>query len=298
MTLFHSILAATDFSAGAHHAVQRAALLAAEHGAPLELLHVMSGPSLKSLRELFQLASNAEEKLIEDAQKMLDALADEVGPIAKTPVGASVRVGSVMDEILAESRKKNLLVLGAKGLSPLKDMLLGTTAERLLHKCRHPVLVTKRPCKQPYRRVLVPVDFSPHSAAALRIALDIAPDAEITLIHAFEAFFEGKLWLAGVGDEEIHRYRVQARQQALANIDALIEESGADIARVYRIVEQGAPSPTILAREAELDADLIVIGKHGQSVAEELLLGSVTRHILADSRCDVLVMQGRSATPS
>ena len=43
------------------------------------------------------------------------------------------------------------------------------------------------------------------------------------------------------------------------------------------------------ATPAQAD-DLIVIGKHGLQVMEELLLGSVTKHVLAESQCDVMVI--------
>lgn len=42
--------------------------------------------------------------------------------------------------------------------------------------------------------------------------------------------------------------------------------------------------------EQELSSDLVVIGKHGSHVVEELLLGSVTKQVLAESQCDVLVI--------
>ena len=48
-------------------------------------------------------------------------------------------------------------------------------------------------------------------------------------------------------------------------------------------------SDMIIEQEQECDCDLIVVGKHGESVLEELLLGSVTKHVLAESQCDVLV---------
>ncbi|HET20308.1 MAG TPA: universal stress protein, partial [Chromatiales bacterium] len=49
------------------------------------------------------------------------------------------------------------------------------------------------------------------------------------------------------------------------------------------------PPACILEQEEEKDADLIIIGKHGKEMGEELLLGSVTKHVLAESRGDVLV---------
>jgi nucleotide-binding universal stress UspA family protein len=55
-------------------------------------------------------------------------------------------------------------------------------------------------------------------------------------------------------------------------------------------VIHGDPSQRIIAMEQEYDADLIVVGKHGTHFAEELLLGSVTKHVLAESQCDVMVV--------
>ena len=45
----------------------------------------------------------------------------------------------------------------------------------------------------------------------------------------------------------------------------------------------------VLEQEEELGTDLIVLGKHGAGMTEELLLGSVTKHVLARSTADVLV---------
>lgn len=294
MSTLKSLLAATDFSDDARNAVQRAALLAAEQQAPLTLLHVMSGPSLDALRQLFRVPEEAEAKLVADAQHTLNELAAELtGKAGRMPT-AQVRVGRVVDEVLAASAQADLLVLGARGWNPVRDMILGTTAERLLRRCPHPVLVTKRVPQGAYQRVLVPVDFSPCSAAALQLALRIAPRADVTIVHAFEVPLEGKLWLAGVSEEKLQEYRIQARQQALNDIDLLLKETAGDTQRCSRVVEHGAAAPLILTKEAELAADLIVIGKHGRSVVEEALLGSITRHVLSDAKCDVLVVHEKN----
>jgi nucleotide-binding universal stress UspA family protein len=50
------------------------------------------------------------------------------------------------------------------------------------------------------------------------------------------------------------------------------------------------PLPTV-------DTDPLVVGKHGAHIAEELLLGRVTRHVLAESQCDVLVIPDPRKAP-
>lgn len=297
MNSMRALLAAIDFSDDARHAATRAALLAAEQRARLELLHVMSGLSLSALRELFRVPADAEAKLVGDAQRLLHELASDIADKTNLAATTRVKAGHVVDEILSASEQVDMLALGAHGLNPLRDLILGTTAERLLRKCKGPVLVAKRPPQGAYKRVLVPVDFSPHSVAALGMAMLVAPSAEIMAIHAFEVPFDGKLWLAGVADEVIQQHRIHARQQALSSIDALIKDHGGDPYRFYRTVEHGDPSPLILAKEKELGTDLIVIGKHGRSIVEETLLGSVTRHVLSNAKSDVLVVYERPVAP-
>jgi nucleotide-binding universal stress UspA family protein len=55
----------------------------------------------------------------------------------------------------------------------------------------------------------------------------------------------------------------------------------------------GDPWPQIISRDQEQNCDLIVVGTHGMHVVEERLLGSVTKHVLAESSCDVLVLAPR-----
>jgi nucleotide-binding universal stress UspA family protein len=290
MKRFHSLLAATDFSDDANNACRRATLIAHEQNAGLELLHIISRTSLNMLRSFFPDAATG---IASNAGQALEKLRAELATDGLA-VTATVQEGTVAAEILAAMPRAELLVIGARGSSPLRDLMLGTTAERLLARASCPALVVKRPAKENYRRVLAPVDFSPYSATVLATAAAIAPAAEIQVCHAFDLPFEGKLWLAGVADEEINRYRAEARRQALTDIQQLVESLPALKQRTaLPAVMRGDPARVILDQEAACNADLIVIGKQGNSALEEFLLGSVTRHVLADSKCDVLVVNVR-----
>lgn len=297
--MFRTILAATDFSDDATNAVYRAAFLAAEQQGRLELLHVLSETSLKAVRELIPSHGDAETKLIDDAQRMLDALGSRVAEDTRMAAVSRIAIGAVLDEILSAAEQADLLVLGAHGSNRWREMFLGTTADRLLRMCTRPVLVIKRPPETSYRRALVPVDFSPHSIAALNTAMRVAPNADIMVVHASAVPFEGMLRQGGVLDDEIERFRGQAQQEAMSRISSLIDEVAEGSRRLFRFVELEDAARLILAKEESFGADLIVMGKHGKNVVEEMLLGSVTRRILSDSKCDVLIVhEGSTATGS
>ena len=293
MKTMTSIIAATDLSDAAQYAAERAAIVAKEQQARLNLLHVISDSALRDLRRLFHAPAEVEAKLIDDARGMLRDLAASMGQKTGMEASADVKTGQVLAEILSASESADLVVLGAHGATPLRDLMLGSTAERLLRTCTRPMLVAKRLPHAGYEQVIVGVDFSPYSAPALNMARRIAPGARIAIVHAFRVPFETRLRIAGAADDTIQRYCEEQRQDAVKRIRDLIRESKDDAYRISFAVEHGDPSRVILAKEEELSADLIVIGKHGQSQVEALLLGSVTRHVLTGSKCDVLVVHER-----
>jgi nucleotide-binding universal stress UspA family protein len=292
MSRIERILAATDLSAPARHAVARAFRIAGETHAELTVLHVLSLAGLERLRQLLgSTAAGVEQRLEDEARQRLAALTAQFGTRYGCSAGVAVARGRVTSAILdeADARDAGLIVLGARGEGYLGRLLIGTTSERLLRRTLRPMLVVKQPPHEAYRRVLVPVDFSAGSAQLLRLAQAVAPGAELILFHAFEAPFESKLRYAGVTEETLGRYLIAARQEALARLQELAAEVGLTAGQVRIHVEHGEAARAILMQEVELDCDLIVLGKHGQGMMEELLLGSVTKHVLAESAGDVLV---------
>lgn len=295
------LLAATDFSDDAGHAAERAALLAAQQGAALQLLHVVSRPALDALRELLHAGTpngapnGTEDALHADAHKQLDACAAGLAARSGARVATRVAVGRVLTEILAAAQGAQWLVVGARGQRTLRERILGGTTEALLHRAQTPVLVVRRAPQRAYRRVLVPLDFSAASPRAVQWALRLAPQAEVGFVHAIDLPFEDKLWLAGVAESEVQALQARARAQALQRIAALAAPLEA-ARRLTPVVEREAAPRLILASAERLDADLIVLARQDEaSVAEDLLLGSVARQVLDEARCDVLVLRAPEA---
>jgi nucleotide-binding universal stress UspA family protein len=289
------ILVATDFSAPARHAADRAARLAHETASPLTLMHVHAGESLARLRQWLGAGNAPEQQLRQDAQRRLRELADELHAARRVDVSTHDAAGPVVDEILqrAETLDAGLLVLGARGEGYLRRLVLGTTSERLMRRTARPLLVVRQSAHERYRRVLVTVDFSPWSARALATARRVAPHAHLVLTTVFQVPFEDKLHFAGVEAATIDRYRSQARVEATQCLHALAQAAGLKPASWQAGIVEGDASLRIVEQEQEHDCDLVVLGKHGQSAAVDLLLGSVTKHVLAEGSADLLVSTAR-----
>lgn len=292
MTKLNHLLAATDLSAPARHAAERAALVAKETGAAFDLVHVASFSALDKLRQLVaDIPAEMERRLLDTAREAVDELSGAIVKHHGISVCCHVASGPLLAELSAraEAVHADLVVLGARGTSFMRHALLGSTAERMVSRAAVPMLVVKQAAHERYRCVLVPVDFSPASLPALKYARAVAPGAEIVLLHVFEVPFEGKLQFAGVSEETIGHYRIAAREDALQKLRALCAEAGLTQPDVKLLVLHGDASQHIVEQEQEQDCDLIVMGKHGESMLEDLLLGSATRHVLTESQCDVLV---------
>lgn len=289
------LLAATDLSAPARHAAERAALVARELGGELSLLHVISASPVDRLRRLLAEApADLEERVHADARRDLERLGDILHSAYGVPTVAEVADGELIAQIngFAVSEDSDLVVLGARGASYMRHLLLGSTAERMVRKSVKPLLVVRQPPHEAYRRVLVAVDFSPSSLPALAAARAVAPAAELVVLHAYEVPFEDRLRSSGLGEEILDQYRLIARRQASQDMRSLIAAAGLLPDAVVTLVIQGDPASLVIEQEQERDCDLIVVGKHGESTVESILLGSVTRHVLQASQGDVLVSLG------
>lgn len=295
MTPINRILIATDLSAPSRHAVERGLQLAAEHGSQCTVVHALELDAVDSLLAMLGDGVAAlKQKLNEDANVALVQLIEQAKAKRKLKMMVEGRVlsGPPLETILeqAVTFHAELLVLGAQGESFLRHTLLGSTASRLLRRTfRQPVLVVKQMPHEAYRRLLVAVDFSPASLQAIQMGRRLAPQAEITLLHALELPFEGKLTFAGVDEVLIRQYVQTEREQCQRRLHELAAAAGLVATDYSALVLHGNSSQHIITQEQELDCDLIVLSKHGSHLTEELLLGSVTQHVLVESQGDVLV---------
>ena len=257
------ILAVTDLSAPARHAVERAFYLAAGSGGDLCILYAMELDTIDSLREMLgDDLSAVKTALADDARERLNRLTGD--PATHQGVAARSRfaLGNPLSVIAAEAdaMDADLVVLGARGESFLRYAMLGSTAARLLRKsARRPVLVVKQPPHEDYRSVLVAVDFSPVSIQAIRTAKLLAPAADLVLLHAFELPYEGRLTFAGVAEQLIRKYvktGSEIRRKRLLDFAAAAGLAPLDYSA--RVIH-GDPAQQIIAQEQEVDCDLIAV---------------------------------------
>ena len=138
-----TIVALTDFSTAAEHALDRAALLAAEHKARLHLLFGAEQPDPKFV----------------DPQARLEQRARQLARRHDLPVKAlAYRGAGVVDEVLRAAVGADLLVLDKRAHQGVEQLWRGGTLSQILRRSPCPVLVVQRAAREAYAHVLLAVD--------------------------------------------------------------------------------------------------------------------------------------------
>jgi nucleotide-binding universal stress UspA family protein len=136
--------------------------------------------------------------------------------------------------------------------------------------------------------ILVPVDFSPCSVNALRVAIAMAaPEGDLTLLHVIDQHFVDDAAAAGLGTAE--EIRMRLRDRADTDFNATLEGVETGKVNVERMIVIGSPFVEILKIARDLDLPMIVMGVRGRSTPpEEMLFGSTAEKVLRGSRVPVL----------
>lgn len=287
--MFRSVLIPVDLSPASARVVQRAGLLPVTPGGALTLVHVVP----HALPRSFRLRAEG------DARKVVAKLA---GALSRhLPDGVAVRwvvkTGAAAVEIAGEGvrRRADLIVLGRGSGRMLRDVFLGSTAERVVRRARIPVLVVRLPANGPYRRPLLALDEDQAAREVLDATLRLLPSPrpELAMVHAYTIPYYGVMH-RGLSMKRAREIRREFRQRALHQMTQL-QDAGRtgdptdEVLRWETHVRHGAARHVIPQTVKRTRADLLALGTHGYTGLAHAFLGTVAGDVLREVGCDVLV---------
>jgi nucleotide-binding universal stress UspA family protein len=217
------------------------------------------------------------------------------------PVISLVLPGDPVRVLTQAAGTDDVLVVGTRGRSPLRSLLLGSVAQGCAERAPCPVVVipaASHPTSSPaaHRPVVAGVDPSPEARAALRFAATEATLRGVPLlpIHAvYPDYASTRAAQAGpAGDTEL----LPPLDNAWAQLDTLIRSElvGATVTAQPTAVN-GDPGQILLSWSES--AALIAVGTRGTGRLHAALLGSVSSHLVQHSHCPVAVVPSRPGSP-
>ena len=278
------ILVATDFSERSDRAVRRATLLAKTSGASLSLVHVIDDDQPRRILRAEQQA--AEAVLAEQTRSLRE--------IDGLECASRIVLGDPFEGITAAVREDDadLLVIGPHRRQVLRDVFVGTTADRTIRASDRPVLMANGIPAGPHRHILVAVDLSGCSGDAVRAVQNLGLEAKaaVSVVHIFDAPAAGLMVRASSTEDEIQDYLADEEERASGELAAFLQDL--DLKPMQRFLKHNESSIayTICAAAREVSADLIVVGTHGRTGIVKTLLGSVAAETLRSSDRDVMAV--------
>ena len=282
--MYTRILVATGGSPWSDAAVAYAIALATHIRAELCILTVLNVSGVYATPDVMTSSELLMESVEQQGQDLL-AHATARATDAGVPHVAILKWGNVTETVLqtAAEEQCDLIVLGSRGLSGFKRLMLGSISNAVTAKAQCPVLVIKQPppASLSWRRVLVATGGSPWSDAAVDHALELArvQQLDVCLLYV-----------------EQHRPRRTDSLFGLTsdakNVLALAEARAAAAGVPYEAkLARGDVTTMILETATQQQCDVIILGSRGLTGFKRLMLGSISNAVAATAPLPVLIVK-------
>jgi nucleotide-binding universal stress UspA family protein len=285
------IIVGHDLGSGGAAALESALVLTRRCEAAIRVIHVIQPhPHSQDTARSKTRHSKVEERAAKaggDLELIIEKRID-----CRRRMDYEVRVGNPFFELILAgcAWHADLIVVGGPDRQPFH--LLGGTAEGLARKAPIPVLVTPKPLNCMAKRFLVPTDFSTGARQAAETGINLAKrfGGRIFFFHAFDP----TPWYSYPCDDET---------LGLVTLPELTKDDVEDDWASFlgslpktsipwqTRTEEGRAADTILSYAEAIDADLTVMGTHGRTGLEYLLLGSVSESVVRRASRPVLVVR-------
>lgn len=212
------------------------------------------------------------------------------------PVLSQVIADGFADEVLpriAAEHEADLVVVGSRGRTGMRRVLLGSVAERVVRRAEPSVLVVRGEAVHGgYRRVVVGIDGSRTAELAMARALPLlARHVRIDLVHCWQLPWGGTM--IQPADARPHD-ELRAELRAMSNdagerLRAQLHALGRPAPELHTHLMLGPATQGLVTIAGERDADLVVVGSHGRRGIRRFVLGSVAETTVRHAPCSVLV---------
>lgn len=266
------ILLVTDGSEFSNGAEREAIHLAQKANARLYAMSVvMVNPDYESLAP--QVSSN-EEKQVQSVLDTIQQNAQTAGVNCET----NWRRGSnAYEEIINEAKHfhVDLIVMGRRGKSGLMRLMMGSTTERVIGFAECNVLIVPRASQIKGDNLLVAVDGSRYGDIAAATAVNYAK------------YLDMGIHLVSVSESEQDHVRKEAKS-IVDRVSQLVDQQSV---KVKSEVLSGKPANAIVQIAKEKEVNLIVMGSHGRTGWDKVLMGSVSDRVIGHAQASVLVVK-------
>lgn len=179
----------------------------------------------------------------------------------------------------AEKNKVGMIIMGRRGRTGLKRLMMGSVTARVVGHATRNILVVPRAAHIKWGNIVIATDGSKYSEAAAREALSLAKNCRSN-VYA----------IAVTRSDATEESRIS--ENALREIKSAAERENIKVdTSLVKVKPHESINEAILGYAREKDADIIVMGSHGRTGIQRLLIGSVAERVIGHTNCAVMVVK-------
>jgi nucleotide-binding universal stress UspA family protein len=278
------ILVATDFSTRSDRALRRATLIAHAMGGRVTLVHAVDDDQPRNIVESERSIALSILKELSITISRMDGLDCDIRLLDGDPFQA------IAQEV--QLANPDVVVIGPHRRQALRDVFVGTTAERTVRHSTRPVLMANGVPASTYRHALVAIDFSPGSGETLRWSMELSEawDMAVSVVHVYDALAAGLVAVGTEREEAMQTAMASEVEAAKASLDRFLSEQSVTPMGVFLEPNTSSIAVSVLRKAKQVDADLVVVGTRQRASLPRLILGSVAQELFQIATIDVLVI--------
>lgn len=271
---FATLLVATDGTEYSSAAEKQAEDLALRCNSHLILARiVLSNPEYEALApERLEATETAAREQMNQQTRALEKKgirADAIVRVSLDPYQEIVR--------LANEYRADLVIIGRRNRSDLARLLIGDSTAKVIGLASCSVMVVPRGASLPTSGILLAIDGSRLADMASVSAIRLAQHCKLPLTAVTVVWPASDKRMQHEGSESLQRVQKSAAAEGLPLTTALLEGQ--------------RPEQAIIEAAEDHHADLIVVGSHGRTGLQRLLMGSVSERVIGGAGCSVLVVK-------
>ena len=285
------LLLATESSEFSEGAIREAIRLAKRCGSKLTALSV-----IESNPEFGSEAPAILEKIEKEALAHLDGVKarakQEAVACETVTYEGEDSYKYIVDE--AVKQKSTMIIMGRHGKKSFRRLVMGSTTSWTIGHAPCSVLVVPRAAQVDFKSIVVATDGSKYSAAAASEAIGIAKrnNSKLTVLAVVPAdiAMPTDIDFAALQRDKLADQDMQMAEKNAKAVKEAAQKAGVD---AQAFVMSGKPADAIIEIAKDKSADLIVVGSHGRTGLDRLLMGSVTERVIVISSCAVLAVKSK-----
>jgi nucleotide-binding universal stress UspA family protein len=262
------LLIPVDFSETSLLAIKHGAYMAQFTKGELYLLHVVNTHYIAQNMFLPTVTMHDQNSVEQKAMERLNELIGEVKAEYNVEAQSVIKSGNPSIEVskVAREIKASMIIMGSHGYSPIKEIMIGSVALKVITKSPCPTMVMTSEAKyQGYKKIVLPIDNTVNSKQKVNYTLELAKRFDAT-VHGLGLLTNEERYDKPIMDLVLHQISKLAKEMGVAYHSEIIDNVKNRATTTVKYVDQNNADLVIIMTDQDAELSGFFLGPYSQQI--------------------------------